>query len=184
MKTMGILLMGILAVMLLTSCEQVSSLFDDFGVTTYTDYYVVDVIIPPAESGSELSVQHPVQNDIEQVITEQGYGEATVTSITVDDAYMIVVEDSRIPTMNSIQSVNTLISTESLPEATMLTCTNNQADATELPMEDSGLNVSSYMQGPEYILTIKGNLKETTTDILHIQGLVKYKVELEVKKEQ
>jgi hypothetical protein len=181
MKAKGILLMIILFTTLFISCEEIENMFDKFGVTVNTDYYNVDITIPPAPAGIKVNFQQIMQNDIDRTLENQGYGEATVKSIIVVDASLEVMEDSNVPTLNSVESVITKISTETLPEATLISCINNTPDATLLPMESENLEVSNYMQGPSYILTVYGTLKETTTDTLHIIGRIKYQLDLDVQ---
>jgi len=179
---MGILLLGIVAMIFLTSCEELNNVLDEFGVTINTEYYEVEIIIPPAPAGTEVTVQQAMQNDIEQTIVSEGYGEATVKSIKVNDALIRVQENSQVLTLNSIESIITGISTYNLTEVTLLMCTNNLHDAVSLPMEPSGIDVSGYMQDNEYFLSIQGRLKETLTNTLRIQFLIKYQISLDVQR--
>jgi hypothetical protein len=184
MKTKGILFIGILILMLFTSCEEFENMFDQFGVTVNTDYYEVDMVIPPAPAGLEVNLQQIMQNDIEETIADQGYGEVTVKSIKVVDASIEVMEDSRIPNLNAIGSVITKISTSSLPEVTLISLVNETPDATLLPMESDDLEVSSYMQEETYNLSVYGSLVEATTDTLHVKGRIKYRIDLDVQTTQ
>jgi hypothetical protein len=183
MKTMGILLMGIVAMILFTSCEELTNMLDEFGMTVNTEYYEVDLLIPPAPAGTEMTVQHVMENDIEQTLQSEGYGNATIKGIKVIDASIKVQENSQVSTLNAIESVISNISTNNLPAVTLLTCTNNQPDASSLPMESDAADVSNFMQNSEYNLATLGRLKETLSDTLRIQILIKYQITFDVHTE-
>jgi hypothetical protein len=181
MKTKGILLIGIFLMALFTSCEELETMFDEFGITVNSDVYEIDIVIPPAPAGTAVNFKQIMQNDIDQTLENQGYGDATVKSIKVINASIEVMEDSQVTNLNSVESVITKISTETLPETTLMTCINNTPDAILLPMEPENLEVSNYMQEPEYNLIVYGTLREATTDTLHITGKIQYQIDLNVK---
>jgi hypothetical protein len=181
MKTKGIFTVGLLAGTFLTSCDELNSMLDEFGLTINTHYYEVEMIIPPSPAGLDITMQQIMENDIQQTLQDQGYGNATVKSIKVADASLQVMEDSNVPNLNAIESISANISTDNVPEVTFLSCVNTVPDATVLPFESDNTELSSYLEDPQYILTVHGILKEDITDTLHIKGLVKYQIALDVQ---
>jgi hypothetical protein len=163
-----------------TSCEELEGLLDEFGATVETDYYEVDLVIPPAPSGIEVSVHNLIQSDLDDVLAQKGFPGATINTIKVLDASLLVTENSPIDNLDAIETVRNGISTEALPEAIIASCKNTTPGAVELPMDTPDTDLSDYMVNDEYTLTTYGMLKENTTDTLCIRGKIRYQLSLTV----
>jgi hypothetical protein len=179
MKAWYIVIIGL--AMLFTGCEEMENMFDEFGVSMNTEYYQVEVIIPPAPSGIEITIYSLMETNLDQMLESKGYRDATVNSIRVLDADIEVAEDSKIRNLNPVETIVTRMLTEFLPEVTVATYKNTVTDAVSAPMETEDTDVSAYMEDEEYILSTSGMLRETTTDTLRLRGRIRYRLGLTVR---
>ena len=182
MKAKGILIVMAGAALLFgTACEEMGDMFSDYGVKTTSDYYSIELAIPPAPAGVQVYVHTLMQSDIESMLSAYSESEVTVNKIEVLDAFIEVMEESNIPNLNAVESITTSISTSMLEEQIIASCTNTLSDADRLPMEVEPVDIAGYMGASEYYLTNYGMLREATTDTLWIRGQIRYQLSLTVK---
>ena len=183
MKAKGVLLgiiLGVIAIGLFTSCEELDGLLEDIGVTLTTDYYEMEFIIPPAPAGIPVEMMTTMEANLDEVITSNGYNNATVNSVEVEDAIMGVTEKSNVSNLNAIDTLSISVSTDQLSETAIAHCKNTIIDAETLSLETRSVNVNSYIESEQYNLITYGMLKESLTDTLWLTARIRYKVKLTI----
>lgn len=173
-------LAAIIAGLLTTSCEELENMFDEFGVKVNSEYYTVELAIPPAPAGMQVYVHTLMQSDLDQIIEEYGDATATLQKVEVTEAYIEVMDRSKVKDLNAVKSVTTTLSTENLTEVTIASVINDAREAIMLPMEIHETDITDYVDTEEYILTNYGELQETLTDTLWVRGKMRYQLTLNV----
>jgi hypothetical protein len=175
MKLKGTIL-GILVVILFAGCETFDGFLEDFGVTVTTDYIEVEIMVPPAPAGFPIVISSDVQSDLESLLADKGYTNATVQNLKLADVILEVDETSPVGNFNSIDTLSTSIETTELPQKNVANCKNEQADADILNMNTSNADLLNYVKNNSYSLHTSGMLKEHLTDTLRMKGKINFRV--------
>jgi hypothetical protein len=174
------IVLGIIALGISTSCEEIDGLFEDIGVTITSDFYEMEFAIPPAPSGIPVILQITMETDIKEIAAAKGYPDATINYVRVQDAIMEVSEKSNVPNLNAIDTLGISISNNLLNEKNIAYVKNNLPDAGSLPMETPNIDISDYLESVTYNLTNYTMLKETPADTLWVKGKIRYKIRLTI----
>lgn len=184
MKKRGIMpgiIAGIAIIGLFSSCEEIDGLFEDFALTITSDYYETEIAIPPVEAGTAFSTETVFREDLENLLAEHGYGNATINSVNILDAMIEVSGKSRIETLNAIDTVSISASTAQLIERTIACQKNNQVNATFLSLDISDSDVTSYIESEACNLTYFTGLKENIDDTLWVSAKIQYEINFTVE---
>ncbi len=174
------IVLGIIALGISTSCEEIDGLFEDVGVTITSDFYEMEFAIPSAPAGIPVILQTTMETDIKEIAAAKGYPDATINYVKVHEAIMEVTEKSNVPNLNAIDTIGISISNNLLSEKTIAYVKNNVPDAGSLPMETPDVDISDYLESVTYNLANYAMLKETLADTLWVKGRIRYTIRLAI----
>lgn len=162
---------GMIALMT-TSCD---NLFDDVGLSVYSGYYEIDVLVPPAEACYHEFSQNLMYTDVEDILEKEGQQGKNIKQIKVHELNLNIMEKSTIENFDAVEFLCAEIS-EGTDYDTIACVFNIPDNVSTISMDIVQNNVKDYVSMEEYNIIMTGNLREELTDTLWVKGKVKYEI--------
>jgi hypothetical protein len=159
-----------------TACD---GLFDNTGLSIYSDYSNITLTVPQAVEGEYISSDELLTSDIDSAIKVANVDYTSIESIELTEVMTeILGNENGELSYEAFSSVIVTISNDILPEKVIAEITDIPFNADELTLNIQNTNVTDYLDAEKYYVSSYAVLNKNLENPMDILIKLRYKITL------